>query len=297
MATTSDYVKMHFIVFLFGFTAILGKLISLPPVEMVFLRTLLASAGMALIILIKRQGTFQVSAADRVKLLLTGGLVALHWITFFAAARIANVSVSLVGFATASLWSALLEPLAQRTKIRATELLLGGMVIVGMVIIFSFKFHHTLGLLVAILAGLTSALFSIINAKFVTRIHPYTITLYEMSGATIGIALFLPLYAVTWAEAGTLHLIPTGTDLLYISILALGCTVYAYATMVDLLKRVSVFVMQLTINLEPVYGMILAVLLLQGEEKMSTSFYIGALVILSAVMIYPLLKRRMRSAS
>ena len=226
MATTTDYLKMHFIVFLWGFTAILGKLITLPPVEMVFIRTLLATGGIASVILL-RKGSFKLGISDTVLLLFTGFIVGAHWITFFGSARISNVSVSLVGFATASLWTAFLEPLSNRAKIKGYEVVLGSLVIVGIVIIFSFDFQYRLGFLVGILSGLLAAVFSIITSKVVRRINAYVITFYEMAGAVLGIALFFPFYKEYLATDGHLHLTPNFWDWIYLTILALVCTVYA----------------------------------------------------------------------
>src|SRR6185436_19521711 len=124
MATTTDYVKLHFLVFLWGFTAILGKLVTIPSVEMVFYRTFLAALGMGAVILVMR-GSFKVSTRDFFMLILTGFIVAIHWLTFFASGRISNPSTSLVGFATCSLWAALLEPLAKKSKIQFIEVGLG----------------------------------------------------------------------------------------------------------------------------------------------------------------------------
>ena len=291
MATTGDYIKMHFLVFLWGFTAILGKLITIPAVEMVFLRTLVATIGMALVIWF-RKDVFKIKKGDTILLIFTGFIVGAHWITFFGSARISNVSVSLVGFATTSLWTAILEPLSKGEKIRGYEVVLGCLVIVGIVIIFSFDFQYQLGFLVAILSGILAAVFSIITSKAAKRISPYAITFYEMFGAVLGILLFLPFYQEYLATDGRLHLIPTFLDWFYIAILALVCTVYAFTVMVEIMKRVSVFFIQLTINLEPIYGIIMALIIFRDEEKMKGNFYLGTLVILSAVLLYPYIKRK-----
>jgi drug/metabolite transporter (DMT)-like permease len=291
MATRSDYVKLHFIVFLWGFTAVLGKLITIPTVEMVLYRTLLAALGM-LIVIVATRGELRVAPRDLVKLLAVGFIVAVHWLAFFGSARVSNVSVSLVGFATNSLWAALLEPWFNRTRIKKFELVLGLVVIAGLYIIFSFNFQYKLGLLLGIGAGFTSALFAVFNAKMVRRIPAFTITLYEMTGAFLSIALFLPLYKITLAENHQLQLIPAPLDWLYIAVLAIVCSVYAYSVGVELMKKISVFLLQLTLNLEPLYGIIMAVIIFKDKEKMDANFYIGTAVILAAVALYPVFKRR-----
>lgn len=290
MATASDYLKLHFIVFLWGFTAILGLLITIPSVEMVFFRTLLATIGMGAVI-VWTKGSFHVSRADAVKLILIGFIVSFHWITFFGSARVSNASVSLVGFATNSLWAAVLEPWMNRNRVKKFELFLGLVVMAGLYVIFSFDFEYKLGLALGVAAGFLAALFSVLNAKMVRRIDAYTITFYEMGGAFLATALFLPVYQYTLAEGKT-NLSPTGLDWIYMAVLAWVCTVYAFSMAVKLMKRLTVFFIQLTLNLEPVYGIIMALIVFGDREKMGLNFYLGTLIILGAVISYPALKKK-----
>ena len=296
MATTTDYVKLHFLVFLWGFTAILGKLVTIPSVEMVFYRTFLAALGMGIVILVMR-GSFKVSRSDFFMLILTGFIVAIHWLTFFASGRISNPSTSLVGFATCSLWAAFIEPLAKKNKIQFIEVGLGLVVIVGLYIIFSFDFQYPMGLFLGLLSGLTCAIFAVINSKLVSRVSSLTITFYEMTGACLGVVLFFPFYMDKWAVGGELNLTPTLMDWFWIAILSFVCSVYAYAVAINLTKKLSVFFIQLTLNLEPVYGIILALLVFREKEVMSWNFYLGTVVILGAVVAYPFVKNRFPSIS
>lgn len=291
IATTKDYIKLHFIVFLWGFTAVLGKLVSIPSVEMVFYRTLLAALGMAVLIVITR-GTFSVSKSDFIKIAITGFIIAIHWLTFFGAGRVSNPSTSLVGFATCSFWAALIEPIAKRKKIQPLEIGLGLVVIIGLAIIFAGDFQYPLGLFLGIISGLTAALFSVINSKLVVRVHAHTITFYEMVSACVIIFICFPLYQNTWAENGALNLIPLWSDWFYIAVMAWVCSVYAYSVGINLTKKLSVFFIQLALNLEPVYGILLALIVFGGEEVMGWNFYAGTIVILSAVALYPFLKKK-----
>lgn len=291
MATRSDYFKLHFIVFLWGFTAIFGKLVSIPTVEMVFYRAILAALGMGIVILVTR-GTFHVTGRQLLHLILVGFIVAIHWVCFFGAARVANVSVSLVGFATNSLWTAILVPWLNRTGVKKFELMLGLVVLFGLYIIFSFDFQYRLGLLLAVLAGLTSAVFSIFNSRLVRDIPAFTITFYEMIGIFIGLAAFMPFYQLWWAPEHTLHLVPTMMDWFYIAFLAIVCSVYAYSTAVELMKKISVFLIQLSLNLEPIYGIVMAVIVFGDKEKMGANFYLGTVIILSAVLLYPMFRKK-----
>lgn len=289
IATTKDYVELHFVVLLFGFTAILGKLVSIPSVEMVFYRTLIAAAGMA-VLLVALRGTFKVSQRDFIKIILTGVIVAIHWLTFFASGRVANPSTSLVGFATCSFWAAFIEPIAKRKKIHLLEVLLGIVVMLGLILIFSFDFHYALGLFFGIISGLTAALFSVINSKLASRVSAYTITFYEMAGACITVLLFFPLYQSYIAEDKQLHLVPLPMDWFYIGIMALACSVYAYSVMINMTKKMSVFFLQLALNLEPVYGILIALVVFGEQEVMGWNFYAGTAIIISAVIFYPFLK-------
>lgn len=291
IATTKDYFKLHFIVLLFGFTAILGKLVSIPAVEMVFYRTLMAAAGMTVLLLIVK-GSFKVSQSDFIKIFLTGSIVAIHWITFFVSGRISNPSTSLVGFATCSFWAAIIEPIAKRKKIQALEVGLGIVVLVGLILIFSFNFDYAFGLFLGIISGLTAAIFSVINSKIAARVSAYTITLYEMLGACATVILFFPIYKMYIAENHELQLIPAAMDWVYIGTMAIACSVYAYSVMINLSKKLSVFFIQLALNLEPVYGILIALFVFGQQEVMGWNFYVGTLIILSAVAIFPLIKSR-----
>lgn len=289
MATRADYLKLHFIVFLWGFSAILGKLVTIPTMEMIFYRAMLAAAGMAIVIY-ATGGMFQVSKVDLIRLLLIGAIVALHWVAFFGSARVSNVSVSLVGFATNSLWAALLEPWFNRNKVKKFELLLGLVVLLGLYVIFSFNFEYHAGLALGILAGFTSALFSVFNSRMVRRVPSFTITFYEMFGIVVTLIVILPLYSLI--PGVELQLIPAPTDWIWIALLAGVCSIYAYSVAVELMKKVSVFMIQLTLNLEPVYGIVMAVIIFKQQERMDWNFYLGTIIILSAVASYPFLKRK-----
>lgn len=292
MASFKDYLQLHFIVFLWGFTAVLGKLVSIPATEMVLLRTLLAAAGLAVLMQVLKK-PFRVTGADALKLLAIGFIVGAHWLFFFISGRVANPSTSLVGFSTCSVWAALLEPLSRRRPFRILDIGFGMVVLAGLLVIVSFDFQYPGGLALGVLSGFTAALFSVLNARLVSRIDAYTMTFYQMLGATLLITCCLPAYLAVWSESGSLHLQPTWSDWLYIAVLAWACSIYAFATGINLTKKLSVFFIQLTLNLEPVYGMVLAVWIFGAREVMGLHFYIGTAVILVAVVLYPMLKRKL----
>jgi drug/metabolite transporter (DMT)-like permease len=288
-----DYLHLHFLVLIWGFTAILGLLITIPPVEIVLLRTLMAAIGLAVVLRWKKL-PFRIGRRNIVLIFATGLLIAAHWILFFASARISNASVCLAGLATTSFWTSLFEPIANKRRIKAYEVMLGMLVVLGLYIIFQFEFDHALGLGMAIISAILASLFTVINGRFVHSQNHYTITYYEMIGAFCGTLLFLPLYAGTLAGQQSIDLGITGMDLFYLLILSVVCTVYAYSAAVELMKKISAFAMNLTVNLEPLYGIVLAVLLFGDKEKMQPGFYAGAAVILLSVLAHPVLNRLMR---
>ena len=284
-ASIKDYLMLHLIVLIWGFTAILGLLISLPAIELVFYRTLIASVGVAAIFLIKKKSLL-LPFDQMIKVVAVGFVIALHWILFFWSARVSTASVCLAGMATTSLWTAFVEPVFNRTKIKWYEVGLGLMVISGLLVIFSFETGYWLGISMALGSAFLAAVFSVLNSRLAHRHSPYQITLYEMAGACLFTVLFMPVYTYFLTDQG-LQLIWQGYDWFWLLILGGICTVYAFSVSVELMKRLSVFSINLTINLEPVYGIVLAVLIFGESEKMTPQFYIGTGIILVSVLAYP----------
>lgn len=283
--TVRDYLMLHFIVGIWGFTAILGLLISIPSVEIVFYRTLMATLMLS-VIFVWRKTHIRISNQELLKVLGTGFIISLHWILFFWAARVSTASVCLAGMATTSLWTAFVEPFANKKKVKPYEIFLGLLVLLGLYVIFSFELGYWLGLLMAIGSAFLSAVFTVINGRLTKRHTPYVLTFYEMMGACIFALMFLPVYGYFFAEEG-IQLIPTAMDWLWLFLLSGVCTVYAFSVSVELMRRLTAFAINLTVNLEPVYGIILAVLIFGEKEKMTPGFYLGTLIILVSVLLYP----------
>ena len=285
-----DFLLLHGIVMIWGFTAILGLLIALPPVEVVFFRTLLASLGLFLLLKLRRR-SFKLNSRKVLWVILgTGVLIAVHWITFFLSARMSNASVCLAGMATCSLWTSLLEPLSQGRKVKGFEVVLSVIAFAGIGVIFNVEFDYLAGLLVAVFSAFISAIFTVINGRLSKQYNPYVITFYEMSGACVSILLFYPIYAAFFTDR--IVWFPSPMDWVWLLALALICTVYAYSASVELMKRLSAFSINLVVNLEPVYGIVLALLIFGASEEMSGGFYLGTGLILTSVLLYPLLNRR-----
>lgn len=293
MSSTKDYLSLHFLVFIWGFTAILGKLLTIPAVETVFFRTLLAFIGLLIYMAVKKK-KFDVDNKGVLEILLVGVSVSAHWILFFAAAKVANVSIALAGMSTATLWTAILEPIMLKRKPKPLDFFFGFLIIIGLYVIFKFEFDHALGLSMAIISAGLSAFFSIRNYKLIRRYNHITITVLEMLGACIVTALFFPFYKIYFAEGNILQLTPTNQDWIWLLILSQVCTVYAFTHSTEIMKRLEAFTVNLTINLEPIYGIILAYFIFGDSEKMSSGFYLGGLIILLSVFSYPILEKKLR---
>lgn len=292
---TKDLLELHFLVLLWGFTAVLGLLIEIPPVEIVFYRTFISFVVIGIGLLIAGR-ELKIQLGELPKLFAVGFMFASHWILFFLAAKVSNASLCLAGMATTALWSSLLEPIFSKKRISKLEIVVSLVAIVGISIVLSVEFDRALGLILAIGAALIASLFTIANKRIVTKHEPFKIMFYEMMGAAIGIALFLPFYK-NYLTGGELRLVPSSSDWVFLFVLAVICTVYAYTMSVKLLKRISAFTVNFTVNLEPVYGIVLAVIILGENERMGMGFYLGTLLILLSVISYPALKRRLHKGS
>ncbi|WP_026998448.1 DMT family transporter [Eisenibacter elegans] len=289
MPEKRDHLLLHLIVLIWGFTAVIGRLTSIDAVALVLHRTSWAALLLGLFMYAARK-SFDVPRKDLGYILGTGAIIAAHWILFFAAAKVANISVCLAGVATNSLWTSLLEPLINRRPIKWYEIGLGLLMIVGLYVIFLFEFNHIIGGIMAVASAFFGALFGVINGRFIRKHSHYAITFYEMIGAALSILLLIPFYPYI-SGGDSFDVVPQGWDWMLILVLAGVCTVYAYTLSVKLMKKFSVFAINLTVNLEPVYGIILAFMIFGESEKMTGGFYLGTLIILLAVLAYPYLDR------
>lgn len=280
-----NQLHLHFIVFIWGFTAILGALISVSAIPLVFLRVVLASFTLAIFFLIKRM-TFKIDKVGLLKLLLGGVLIALHWITFFHAIKVSNISTTLVTMSTSAVFVALFDPLFNHRKILGYEVFLAALALVGFVIIFQISDEYRLGVFYALTSAILLAFFSILNGKNIKKYKAVHIAFYELFFASIFIFIVLLLQR----DLINSILKISSSDLLYLLILATICTAYPFVVVTNLLHKMSPFTIVLTNNLEPVYGIILAILIFGSKEKMDMTFYIGALFIFSAVILNGLMK-------
>lgn len=283
-----NHLKLHFVVFIYGFTAILGKLITLPAAEMVWYRMLIAFAILGLYLTYKKQSVVY-SGRVILKMVAVGLIVALHWITFFHAVKISNVSVTLGCLASTTLFTSILEPIIVKRRVKWLELVIGLVIIGGLYLIFQFEFRYKLGILTALTSAFLSGLFTVLNKTFITKYHPVTISFYEMGSGFVGITLFLLLSGGFTSN----FVAPATLDWLWLAILGVVCTAYAFVVSVDVMKVLSAYSVVLSVNMEPVYGILMAFFIFKDSEFMSAGFYIGTLVILSAVVLYPFLDRKL----
>lgn len=287
-ADWKSYIFLHIAVLLFGFTAILGDVIDMAALPIVWWRLLITS--LSLVFVINWIRLWQELSLRQIYIYAAiGTVVGLHWVTFYGAIKLSNASVTLVCMATTSFFTALLEPRIVGRPFDRVELLLGLFIIPGMVFIVSdLDASMVWGVPVGLTSALLASLFSIWNKKYIGEGGVLRITFIELTAAFLFLSILLPFF---WEGNGLDFIRPTLMDGILLLILGLLCTTLAFSLVLESLKQVSAYVSTLTINLEPVYGIFLAYLLLSDHKEVEGSFYWGACIILMAVLGYPLLQR------
>ncbi|MDA0193895.1 MAG: EamA family transporter [Bacteroidetes bacterium] len=291
-AETKDHLELHFLVIIWSFTGILGLVIKVSPQEVVFYRTLISVALLSIILLVIRQ-KLAISGAHLIRLLAGGFLFAGHWILFFASARVSNISICLVGMATMALWASIIEPLVEGRKVSTLNVFLSMIAMVGISIIYHFEFDSAMGLMLALLSALMGAIGMILNKNLVKSMNPFKIMFYEMGSASGLSLIFIVIFSKSMTGSVQIQF-PDEFDVLYLFILAGLCTVYAYSMSIKLMKRMTAFTVSFAVNLEPVYGILLALLIFGEKEYMDIGFYFGAVLILMSVFSYPYLSKMKR---
>ncbi len=287
-----NYLHLHFIVFIWGFTAVLGKLITVDALPLVWYRMFMAS-GLIFFYIAYKKFSLRVPTKTLLILIIAGVVITLHWITFFKAIKVSNVSVALATMSTGAFFTALLEPIWYGRKIVWYEILFGVIVMLGLYLIFNVESTYVEGIVLALISALLSATFSLINGKLIQKERPSVISIYEMASGVV----FLSIYLFFSGSFTTDFFQLSSADWMYIFILASICTAYAFIASVKVMKYITPYTVMLTINLEPVYGIFLAFIILGESEKMDPMFYIGALVILSTVIANGILKNWTRLKS
>lgn len=288
-STQRAYLELHLAVLLFGFTAILGRLIQLEETPLVFFRMGLTALSLLFFPGVYRRFV-QMSSRERWQLAGIGTIVALHWVTFFGSIKASTVSVTLSCFGTTALFSSIIEPVVTGRRFRAEELLIGLLILPGIWLIHRATGQYSLGIALGLISAALAATFSSFNKRKVEQHDAQTLTFVELGAGFLFLAALLP-FRSAYGETGSLW--PSPMDWFWLLILALLCTTLAYVLSVRALRPLSAFASNLTINLEPLYGILLAMLIFQEHQELPSNFYLGAGIVLAAVFVHPLLSRRL----
>ncbi len=277
---------LHATVFIWGFTGILGALISVSAFYLVWYRLLIAFVSLFLYFVFAKVD-FRVSWKSFFQLVFTGAIVGMHWLLFFASIKISTVSVTLVCLSSLTLFTAIFEPLVTNKKISKLEILAGLMIITGIVLIFKFETQYTKGIVLGLISAAAASIFSIINSQFVKQKPAPVIAFYELSGAFFWLSVYL-LCIGGFKDS----LILKRDDLAYLLLLGTICTAGAYVAGVSVMRQLSAFRVALVTNLEPVYGIIMAFIFFGDLKKMTPGFWTGAVLILSTIFLFPVAQQK-----
>ena len=280
-----SHLELHLIVFIWGFTAVLGALISIKEATMVWYRMLFAAVFLIIYFIVTKK-SFLIAKAAIFKLVAVGFLIAIHWILFFKAINISNVSITLAMFSVGAFMAALLEPLFYNRKILWYEVLFGLIIIAGLYIIMQVEIQYLDGIICALFSILFGVIFTLLNGKLIQKHDSKIIALYEFLGGFVLVSLYLIFENKFDSSFFDLSM----RDFLLILVLASVCSAYAFTASVNVMKKLSPYTVMLTTNLEPVYGIFLAYFIIGGNEKMNISFYVGSAVILITVILNGVVK-------
>jgi len=281
-----NLIILHFTVFVWGFTGILGALITISAVQLVWYRVLIAFLSLFLYFKFNKTD-FKVDTKTLIKLVCTGAIVGGHWILFFAAIKLSTVAVTLVCLSSITLFTAIFEPIINKKSISKLEILAGLLIISGIVLIFKFEGRYTKGIIAGLVSAVCASLFSIINSRQVQKLQAPVIAFYELSGAFVWISIYL---FITSGYTRAMLLKPA--DIGYLVLLGTVCTSLAYVAGVSVMRELSAFRVALITNLEPVYGIIMSFIFFGDMNKMTLGFWGGALLILSTIFLYPVAQKQ-----
>jgi drug/metabolite transporter (DMT)-like permease len=289
------FIQLHFAVLLAGLTGILGKLITMNEGLLVWYRLLLTAVTLWVLAFLRRQRV-RIGGRDCWRIFGVGALAAMHWVAFYGSIKYSNVSVGLLCFSSIGFFTALVEPLLFRKRVDLVELCLGLLVMAGILLIFKVDPHFKTGILVGLLSALLGSLFPVLNKRLLERIPAATVTLYELSGGFLFLSILMPFYLWFFPVAS---LLPGLSDWGWLLVLSWLCTVLAFNLSMSALEKISAFTVNLSYNLEPVYGILLAFLVFREDRHLNSGFYTGFfLIILSIVLqMLRLWRRHKKKAS
>ncbi len=287
MIKVNKYVQLHTIILLWGFTPVLGKLISLQALDLVWYRLLIS--GITIYIFARWKGiSLKIPPKAFFEILGMGVIVGIHWYTFYHAIKVSNVSVTMAGFSTVTLFGSLLQPLILKKPFFWADLIYGVVIGAGLIIILNFEKFYALGIFYGVISAFTAAIFGIYNGKLIQKHNPITITIVEFIGAFLLLTILIGLFG----KNPNVFLLPVAVDWFWLMVLSILCTTIAFTWGIYILKQFSPLTVIITNNLEPVYGIVFSVLLFGSSEYMSLQFYIGAAIILLGVFTYPFIQKK-----
>ncbi|HEX3081285.1 MAG TPA: DMT family transporter [Puia sp.] len=275
------FLQLHIAVFLAGFTGVLGRLISLNEAVLVWYRMMIACVVLWILLLFKKRKP----AASRklfIQASTVGFLLALHWVSFYAGIKNSNVSTALVCLSSMGFFTAILEPIMLRRPFDIKEVLLGLLAIAGISIVFHFDPHYKLGIIISIFSAFLASIFPIFNRQILQKMDAETATRYQLSGGFIFITLLMPVYLHYFPVD---KLFPSLSDFAWLLVLGILCTVVAYELFMKALQKISAFTVNLSYNLEPIYGIGMAFLIYREDKEVSAGFYYGFCLIVAAVVL------------
>jgi drug/metabolite transporter (DMT)-like permease len=275
------FLQLHVAIFLAGFTGVLGRLITINEGLLVWYRMFFSAVFLLVLSLFTKKIKF-LPWRQALSLIGIGAIVALHWVFFYGSVKYANVSVSLVCFSTMGFFSSFLDPLISKRKMDLIEVLLGLMVMLGVYLIFHFDSQYRIGIIYGLISSILGASFTIINKKFVEKHDAQVITFYELGGGWLSLNFILPFYLQFVSFSGFL---PDLSDFIWLMVLSLLCTVLAFNLSIRALKKISPFTINLSYNLEPVYGIVLAFVIYKEHMELGLSFYVGLFIIFLTVVL------------
>ena len=276
---------LHFIILLFGLTGVLGKAISAPYDVLVFYRMSIAVLGIAVYLMFTKQ-SLRIDKTLKNKLLLTGILVALHWLTFFESIKQSNVSVALACFSSSTLFTALLEPVYFKKKIKPYEVVFGLIIIFALYLIFNISFEYAYGMVLSFISAFLASWFTVLNGIYIQDTSSKTISFYELLSGAIIVSVF----SLGINKFSLTPYFVSVSDWINIIILALVCTSFAFIVSVEVMKKISPYTVTISVNLEPIYSIVIAVILWPRTETMSFLFYIGAGIIITTIFLNAFIK-------
>jgi drug/metabolite transporter (DMT)-like permease len=278
---------LHLIVLIWGLTGILGDMISLNAIKIVFFRTLIAYLSLALLnFFIKNQ--LQLSKKQILTLIGVGVIVGLHWITFFYAIKISTISIGVVCMSMSTLFTSFLEPIFFKRKLSLSEIIISLFILLGIILIFGFESQYKIGIIVGLTSAFLAALFTVLNGKLIHHLPSYKITKYEMLGALVVAFIFLYFSNGITLELFKLNIL----DFSLLLFLGIICTSLAFLISVWVMNHLTPFTVSLSVNMEPVYTIIIAIILFPNQEKMSFGFYAGGSIIILSILTNAIIKKK-----